>query len=146
MPSCQEYPVCWQTECNKGFADEKEGFTNLVKELSVAFRPRGLLLSTAVSPSKQIIDKGYDVPTLSEYFDWIAVMTYDFHGQWDKKTGHVAPLFEHPDDDISYFNAVSWQFIFYSYFMLVNCSIMVIVSFFSELLIALLDGEGSTTT
>lgn len=101
-----EYPVCWQTECNKGFADEKEGFSNLVKELSVAFRPKGLLLSTAVSPSKAIIDKGYDVPTLSEYFDWIAVMTYDFHGQWDKKTGHVAPLYQHPDDEITYFNAV----------------------------------------
>lgn len=102
-----EYPVCWQTECNKGFADEKEGFSSLVKELSVAFRPKGLLLSTAVSPSKTIIDKGYDVPTLAEYFDWIAVMTYDYHGQWDKKTGHVAPLYQHPDDEITYFNAVS---------------------------------------
>lgn len=102
-----EYPVCWQTECKKGYADEKEGFTELVKELSVALRPRGMVLSTAVSPSKQIIDAGYDVPTLSEYFDWIAVMTYDFHGQWDKKTGHVAPLYWHPDDEISHFNAVS---------------------------------------
>jgi chitinase len=32
-------------------------------------------------------------------------MTYDFHGQWDKKTGHVAPLYYHPDDDIDFFNA-----------------------------------------
>lgn len=63
-----QYPVCWQTECKKGFPDEKEGFTELVKDLSVEFRPKGLLLSTAVSPSKQIIDAGYDVPTLSEYF------------------------------------------------------------------------------
>lgn len=101
-----EYPVCWQTECNKGFADEKEGFTAWVRELSEAFKPRGLLLSTAVSPSKKIIDAGYDVQELSTYFDWIAVMTYDFHGQWDKKTGHVAPLYHHPDDDFDYFNAV----------------------------------------
>jgi len=101
-----EYPVCWQTECNKGFQDEKEGFTAWVKELSEAFEPRGLLLSTAVSPSKKIIDAGYDVPELARYFDWIAVMTYDFHGQWDKKTGHVAPLYHHPDDDNDYFNAV----------------------------------------
>ncbi|XP_044316703.1 probable chitinase 10 isoform X2 [Drosophila rhopaloa] len=100
-----EYPVCWQTECNKGFAEEKEGFTAWVRELSQAFRPRGLLLSTAVSPSKKIIDAGYDVPLLSRLFDWIAVMTYDFHGQWDKKTGHVAPLYYHPDDDFEYFNA-----------------------------------------
>lgn len=102
-----EYPVCWQTECNKGFPDEKEGFTALVRELSQAFKPKNLLLSTAVTPSKKIIDAGYDVPELSKYFDWIAVMTYDFHGQWDKKTGHVAPLYHHPDDDYDYFNSVS---------------------------------------
>lgn len=24
-------------------------------------------------------------------------MCYDYHGQWDKKTGHVAPMYEHPD-------------------------------------------------
>ncbi|KAH8272046.1 hypothetical protein KR026_004304, partial [Drosophila bipectinata] len=100
-----EYPVCWQTECNRGFSEEKEAFTAWVRELSEAFRPRGLLLSTAVSPSKKIIDAGYDVPQISRYFDWIAVMTYDFHGQWDKKTGHVAPLYYHPDDDDKYFNA-----------------------------------------
>lgn len=101
-----EYPVCWQTECKKGFSDEKDGFRDLVKALSDEFKPRGLLLSTAVSPSKQIIDKGYDVPELAKYFDWIAVMTYDYHGQWDKKTGHVAPLYVLPDDEITYFNAV----------------------------------------
>ncbi|XP_075149513.1 chitinase 10 [Haematobia irritans] len=100
-----EYPVCWQTECKKGVPDEKEGFTAWVRELSEALKPRGLLLSTAVSPSKKIIDAGYDVPQLAKYFDWIAVMTYDFHGQWDKKTGHVAPLYYHPDDDLDYFNA-----------------------------------------
>lgn len=44
--------------------------------------------------------------TLGENLDWVAVMTYDFHGQWDKKTGHVAPLYFHPDDDFFFFNAV----------------------------------------
>ncbi|XP_050746266.1 probable chitinase 10 isoform X2 [Drosophila biarmipes] len=100
-----EYPVCWQTDCDKGFNQEKEGFTAWVRELSAAFKPHGLLLSTAVSPSKKIIDAGYDVPQLSHLFDWIAVMTYDFHGQWDKKTGHVAPLYHHPDNKFEYFNA-----------------------------------------
>lgn len=100
-----EYPVCWQVDCKQGFADEKEGFANLVRELSAAFKPRGLLLSSAVSPSKKVIDAGYDIPTLSNHFDWIAVMTYDFHGQWDKKTGHVAPMYEHPDDFDKTFNA-----------------------------------------
>lgn len=99
-----EYPVCWQVDCKKGHADEKEGFASLVEELAVAFRPRGLLLSSAVSPSKMVIDAGYDIPSLAVNFDWIAVMTYDFHGHWDKKTGHVAPLYEHPQDENKYFN------------------------------------------
>lgn len=100
-----EYPVCWQVECDKGSPKEKQGFTELVKELATEFRPRGWLLSAAVSPSKKVIDAGYDVPTLAEYFDWIAVMTYDYHGQWDKQTGHVAPLYYVPGDTYDYFNA-----------------------------------------
>ena len=100
-----EYPVCWQVDCTKGYDDEKEGFSTLVAELSAAFKPRGLLLSSAVSPSKKVIDAGYDVPILSKHFDWIAVMTYDFHGQWDKITGHVAPMYEHPNDFEKTFNA-----------------------------------------
>lgn len=34
-------------------------------------------------------------------------MTYDFHGHWDKQTGHVAPLYYYPGDTYDYFNAVS---------------------------------------
>lgn len=49
---------------------------------------------------------GYDVPVLSQYLDWIAVMTYDYHGQWDKKTGHVSPMYGHPGDDNPAFNTV----------------------------------------
>ncbi|CAG9819069.1 unnamed protein product [Phaedon cochleariae] len=100
-----EYPKCWQVDCDKGPASDKQGFSDLIRELSAAFKPRGLLLSSAVSPSKAVIDAGYDVPVLSQYFDWIAVMTYDFHGHWDKKTGHVAPLYYYPGDTYDYFNA-----------------------------------------
>lgn len=77
-----------------------------MRELKEAFRPKGYLLSAAVSPSKTVIDAGYDVPVLGQYLDWVAVMTYDFHGQWDKQTGHVAPLFVHPEDEVVFFNAV----------------------------------------
>ena len=49
---------------------------------------------------------GYDVPMLSKYLDIISVMTYDYHGHWDKKTGHVAPMFHYPTDEVEYFNSV----------------------------------------
>ena len=60
-----------------------------------------------MSPSKTIMDAGYDVPQIASYLDWINVMTYDYHGQWDKKTGHVAPHYGHPDDEFYFYNAVS---------------------------------------
>ena len=28
------------------------------------------------------------------YLDYVSIMTYDYHGQWDKKTGHVAPMYQ----------------------------------------------------
>lgn len=88
------FSVCWQVECSKGYADEKQYFAQFVRELYEAFKTRGWLLSSAVSPSKTVIDAGYEVPTLSKYFDWIAVMAYDYHGQWDKQTGErLAHLF-----------------------------------------------------
>ena len=62
------------------------------------------MLSAAVSPSKKVMDLGYDIPSIARDLDWIAVMTYDYHGHWDKKTGHVSPMYAHPDDDYSYFN------------------------------------------
>ncbi|KAM3963585.1 chitinase-related protein 1 isoform 2-T3 [Aphomia sociella] len=100
-----EYPKCWQVDCSKGPDSDKEAFADFVQELSAVLKPRGMLLSSAVSPNKIVIDAGYDVPVLARYLDWIAVMTYDYHGQWDKKTGHVAPLYYHPEDDTTYFNA-----------------------------------------
>lgn len=98
--------IIFQVDCSKGPDSDKEGFADLILELSAVFKPKGLLLSAAVSPNKKVIDAGYDVPVLARHLDWIAVMTYDYHGQWDKRTGHVAPLYYHPEDGTTYFNAV----------------------------------------
>ena len=99
-----EYPSCWQTNCKEEHYKDKSGFATFVSELRAAFAPRGLLLSAAVSPSKKIIDVGYDVASIARDLDWIAVMSYDYHGHWDRKTGHVSPFFNHPDDEYFYFN------------------------------------------
>ena len=91
-----EYPKCWQVDCAKGPDSDKEGFSALVKELSEAMKPLDLILSAAVSPSKTVIDQAYDVSVLNDHLDIINVMTYDYHGYWDRQTGHVSPLYSAP--------------------------------------------------
>ena len=53
----------------------------------------GMILSSAMSPSAKVCDQAYDIPRLNKYFDFVSIMTYDYHGQWDKKTGHVRFLY-----------------------------------------------------
>lgn len=33
------------------------------------------------------------------YLDIINVMCYDYHGGWEKRTGHNAPLYARPDEE-----------------------------------------------
>nr|QDA39871.1 chitinase 3 [Phenacoccus solenopsis] len=82
-------------------AEDKSAYVSLLKELRTAFegeaktagQPR-LLLTAAVPASFEAIAAGYDVPEISKYLDFINVMTYDFHGQWERQVGHNSPL--HP--------------------------------------------------
>jgi chitinase len=96
-----------KVDCKEEHRSDKEGYAAWVRELSEVFKPKGLLLSAAVSPSKKVIDYAYDVPSIARDLDWISVMTYDYHGHWDKKTGHVSPMYHHPESEFDYFNTVS---------------------------------------
>ncbi|KAK3917613.1 putative chitinase 10, partial [Frankliniella fusca] len=81
-------------------ADDRAAYVNLLRELRMAFEgeaksanlPR-LLLTAAVPASFEAIAAGYDVPEISKYLDFINVMTYDFHGQWERQVGHNSPLY-----------------------------------------------------
>ncbi|XP_054286918.1 probable chitinase 10 isoform X2 [Macrosteles quadrilineatus] len=94
-----EFPKCWQLECDSGPDSDQDTFATLVKELHRAFKPLGLLLSATVPSAKNPIDVGYNVPVMSENLDWVTVRTLDYHGPWEKKTGHSSPLYAKPDDD-----------------------------------------------
>ncbi|CAD7693225.1 unnamed protein product [Nyctereutes procyonoides] len=87
---------------------DRRTFLLLIKELLSAFqnevkldmRPR-LLLSAAVSGDPHIIQIAYDVHLLGKLLDFINVLSYDFHGSWEKFTGHNSPLFSLPGDPSS---------------------------------------------
>lgn len=89
------YPKCWQSDCKRGPDSDKPNFTKLLKELRKAFdeEESGLILSVALSGYKEVIDKAYQVDEISKLVDFISVMTYDYHGAWESKTGHLAPLY-----------------------------------------------------
>ena len=97
-----------QVDCSAGPSSDKEGFSAWVSELRTAFQPRGWLLSAAVSPSKKVIDAAYDIPSISRDLDWIGVMTYDYHGHWDKRTGHIAPLYHYPEATVDFYFNVNY--------------------------------------
>ena len=121
-----EYPKCWQVDCNKGPESDKEAFAAWIKELHFALKPAGLLLTAAVSPSNKVIDAGYDIPALDKYLDYVSVMTYDYHGQWDKQTGHVAPMYQHQEDQNTFFNTVvlDIHFMLISLFTELHCPLL----------------------
>ena len=103
------YPKCWQSDCKKGPDSDKPKFTKLLEELRAEFdeqEPR-LILSVALSGYKEIIDKAYEVDKISKLVDFISVMTFDYHGAWESKTGHLAPLYTEIGATHSHYNVVS---------------------------------------
>ncbi|XP_076302977.1 putative chitinase 2 [Lasioglossum baleicum] len=82
-----EFPGSWD-----GLKEDKENFVSLVKELKEAFKGSNYLLTAALSADIEIINKGYDIPKISKYLDYMNIMTYDYHGSWDKKVLPNAPL------------------------------------------------------
>ena len=101
------FPVCWQSDCTKGPASDKQGFASLVTELMKAFRPKKLTLGATLSGYKSVIDAAYDVNTLSDNLHFMNIMTYDFRGFWDGQTGHHTPLYQDSADSNTDYNAVT---------------------------------------
>ena len=82
-----------------GKSYDKKNFVLLIKELKEAFEadPKDYILTAAIGAGPETIKQSYDIKELYKYLDLVHVMCYDYHGSWDKKTGHNAPLYAKPD-------------------------------------------------
>lgn len=47
-----------------------------------------MLLTAAVAAGFNTVNAGYEISKLGTYMDFINLMTYDLHGNWDPITGH----------------------------------------------------------
>ncbi|CAH1123057.1 unnamed protein product [Ceutorhynchus assimilis] len=91
-----EYP----TFRDGGKSRDRDNYAQLVKELREEFeresektgRPR-LLLTMAVPAGIEYINKGYDVPKLTKYLDWMNILSYDYHSAFEPAVNHHAPLY-----------------------------------------------------
>jgi chitinase len=73
---------------------EKADFTLFIEALGAAFKAQSpALLLTMAAPSGNYYGRWIDFERLSDDFDFIGFMTYDYHGTWSDHSGHNAPLY-----------------------------------------------------
>lgn len=79
---------------------DKNDFDLVAQEFSEALRAENLLFTAALGCGYDKIMIGYDMPVLTQYFDFFNLMGYDFHGAWDNFTGQNAPLYHREEENV----------------------------------------------
>lgn len=89
----------WEYPTERGGTPaDKNNFDTLLSELRTAFTPHGFLLSAAIGAGEGLIKKAYNVANLGRILDFINVMTYDYHSEYDGYAHHHSPLYAHAQD------------------------------------------------
>jgi chitinase len=93
-----EYPVGGGLSSNKARPADKTNFTLLLQairgKLDAAQKQDGrtYLLTIAAGAFPEFLNYT-EMSQVQKLVDWVNLMTYDYHGDWDKIAGHQAPLY-----------------------------------------------------
>lgn len=91
-----EYPV--GGGLTAGTPDDKANYTKLLQALRTKLDAQGAsdggahYLLTVAAPAGPSNIGNQEVSNVAGVVDWVNLMSYDFHGGWDSKTGNNAPL------------------------------------------------------
>ncbi|WP_223702242.1 glycosyl hydrolase family 18 protein [Sutcliffiella deserti] len=94
-----EYPVSGGLARNKNRLEDKRNYTLLLKKIRETLDSQSdkdgkeYLLTIATGASKSHA-ANMELALLHPYVDYIQLMTYDIHGEWDPMTGLNAPLYQ----------------------------------------------------
>lgn len=78
--------------------EDKENFVLLLQDVKAKFGST-YSLSSAVTPGKYRINTSYDIPGIFETVDFVNLMTYNFHGSWETRTGLHSAMFRGSNDN-----------------------------------------------
>lgn len=73
-----------------GYPEDKMNFVQLVKEMRSAFGSNYLI--TIAAPASYWYLQNFAIGEMSQYVDFINVMTYDIHGTWDADIASLGPF------------------------------------------------------
>nr|BAM67140.1 chitinase [Paenibacillus sp. FPU-7] len=93
-----EYPVEGGLGGNSARPADKQNYTLLLQEIRKELNAAGAAdgktyLLTIASGASQKFVTNTEIDKIAQIVDWINIMTYDFHGDWEKRTNNNAPLY-----------------------------------------------------
>ncbi|OAD59337.1 Chitotriosidase-1 [Eufriesea mexicana] len=84
----------WQFPNQRGGKlSDKQNYVAVLQELKQEFDKRNYTLSVTTVALEALASHSYIISQVSQYVDFINLMTYDFHGSWDRTVGIHAPLY-----------------------------------------------------